>query len=378
MFFSPAAGVDSQPEFALRAVDSIFGDSDFVDSAKLIDQGHLDLDYLENKTSGTVSADLQKESLYVKFDPLLEGLENRQSVTLLGRKSDIIDFCGRITPIPEEANEDQLRPAEREPDLLCDSPPRVMQEDTVANHNQPAAKQGSPGSTSSASFTEDHSHEKPSDSGIIEVLKYTDADLQRALQKRKDKWMKEKSAFQERTRSIEEKLKQLKIAKRNLVERCEDHSSSLSKEKAEIEEHMAHHRGEQLMINTRAKELTDKMSTLFRKMESLQNVVADHKSNEKKLKDIAAQMQKKKIATEEKTKKLGQETADILKKAYSDKASVESNCTAQMKKLKLKLKMRAAELRAESLQTTLNMKHKEKGDLLQICDELVESNERRS
>lgn len=289
--FSPVTEVDPQQEFALRAVDSIFGDGDFVDSAKLIDRGHLDLDYLENKTSGTISEDLQKESLYVKFDPLLEGLGNRQSIALLGRKSDIIDFSSRVTPIPEETNEVQSRLGERKPDLLCDSPPRVVQEDTPFSDDLPAVKQGSSGSNSSVSFTDDKCHEQPSDNGLIAVLKYTDADLQRALQKRKDKWTKEEMAFEERRRIMEERMKHLNVIKQDLAQRCEDELNRQLKENAEMEEYMAYQRGEQQMANMSRKELTDKMSMLFRKVEQLQNVVSNHKSNEKSLRHVTVEMQ---------------------------------------------------------------------------------------
>lgn len=279
----------TQSQFALRPIDSVFDDQDFVDSAKLIDQGHLDLDYLENKTSGTISADLQKESLYVRFDPLLEGLGNRQSVLLLGRKSDIIDFSGRVTPVADKAKDDKTKAPIREPDLLCDSPPRIDCEQAAlpVEHKKQGSCVSETGSVSSVSSLEHVMQEKSSDTGIIEVLKYSEADLQNALTKRGEKWRKLSAVPNGQIQALTEEQSKLKMILDDLRRRCAERSELLATDRAELEEHMTYQKGEQQMLNVGTKDITNRMSNLFRKMETLEVNVANHKANEAKLEEHA-------------------------------------------------------------------------------------------
>ena len=78
---------------------------------------------IDGNTSCILQSELRKQSLYLKFDPLVAGEHPQQSRSLIGRKSDIIDLQGHINLT--HFNEDPAKKTEKPasiPDLLCDSP----------------------------------------------------------------------------------------------------------------------------------------------------------------------------------------------------------------------------------------------------------------
>ncbi|XP_077967812.1 uncharacterized protein LOC120326881 [Styela clava] len=354
--------------YALREVDVTFGNSAFVDGSKLLEQGQLDLDFLEQQTPGGISGDLRKQSLYMKFDPLLQGLVNRQSLVLLGRKSDIIDFTGRVTPVPEDVAEEPAIISPREPDLLCDSPSQIGVDQSIFEASN-VARGSASDSIGSVSPGFQHPTALKPDNGIIEVLKYSEADIQRVLKRKKEKWALERDEAEKRYNDLVDETRSAEIAAKDCVERYEKRLNELEEEKKHNKEEFTFYTEEKKKIDLKFKNLTRSSSVLFQKTETLQKMTTNLQANELKQKEYITEFRAKCMASQKKSIELEKETTETLKKISAEKAEVEANFAAQLNNIQMKI--RTVELRVKSLQTELDHKKDDNKELMKLCDELV-------
>lgn len=329
---------------------------------------------------------LSRQSLYVKFDPLVE---KRKSIEAQKIKSRITKDPS-CSSIPES---DDL--------LLMSTPPQPVK-DTATNSGsvEPSSAASSldkllnctpsDASTSVCSAENETAAASKDGSDILQVLQFSQADVDKLLKEKESELQAKerewKSKLDEQKRKCselsteklqsDEKVLRLQKSHEDMKGVITEYESTIQKLIVEQESNKKESKGSLAeLVKERDQALEDLQSVetafsdLHRRYEKTKSVVEAAKKNEDILKKCVADYQSKLKAMEDKFQVLKKQAEDKLNEANEEIAKVKRNNESEM--VRLQAAVRKAEMQAQSLEQTVEQKTKENRELTAICDELI-------
>ncbi|XP_061699761.1 transforming acidic coiled-coil-containing protein 3 [Syngnathoides biaculeatus] len=294
------------------------------------------IDYLEQfGSSGFKESALRKQSLYLKFDPLL-----RESPKKCGG--------GAVNPLQ----------APRPSSLMSRLETLPAASDTAASPTPPVIRSLVPALSKPAS-TED----------IIDVLKYSQKDLDAAI-------AKVQAEAKEKEEQMCAKYQQLQDDGQEMRKIIAEFEFIIAKMMAEQEKEREAFQVkldgvmlEKEQVSSDLNAMERSFSDLFRRLDKYKEIIEGYKKNEETLK-ACAQDYLGRIKKEEKRyqtlkahaeEKIGQANEEIADVRAKNKAEVSA----------LQVQLRREQLKVHSLEKNLAQKVKEAEELTKLCDELI-------
>jgi predicted nucleic acid-binding Zn-ribbon protein len=389
------SGSEEQPQEA--------SDEEFYNAVEAFaDPASLDLLEKLGNTSEAAESALSRQSLYVKFDPLVQRRNTPDSQKVKSRIKESV-----CTTISES---DDL--------LLMNTPPRpvggAQLKDAAGGHTEALAVNNSPlvdkifacsppdlaKSKPAADILSTTVH--PTDSGdandIVQVLKYTQLDVNRLnkeweldfqaqlLAKERDwalkseeqnrEWEKKLADILSEKQRSDDRVKRLQKSHEDMKGVMAEYESTIQKLIAEKQKTTLESKGSMAdLVKERDQALEDLQSVetafsdLHRRYEKSKTVLESMKKNEDVLKKCVADYQTKLKRMEEKFQLLKKQAEDKLAEASDEIARVRRSNESEM--AVLQAAVRKAEMQAQSLEQTVDQKTKENRELTAICDELI-------
>lgn len=323
-----------------------------------------EIDYLEQ--FGAVSfkeSALRKQSLYLKFDPLLRESPKKRLIDSSKRLTLLNQGCSHLLSLapeslPHEKNEEKPKGL----DLLgtftaTDPPPFIKDTSTRA-------------SESDNQFT---LRTNTTVGAIVEMLKYSQNDMDAAIEKirQEEVHVKELEVLEWKTKY--EKLSMEYAEMEQIVSQFEGtitqiiEDSLKQKEQAKLEAQKLLLEKQQLQIDLNSTEKS--FSDLFKRFEKQKEGLEGFRKNEEALKkcvdNYVNKVQKEeqryqalKAHAEEKINKANEEIAQVRSKSKSEAAAFQAT-------------LRKEQMRIQSLEQALEQKTKENDELTKICDDLI-------
>lgn len=308
------------------------------------------IDYLEQFGSSSFKESaLRKQSLYLKFDPLL-----RESPKKSAGPGAQIQAPPPAAPVfrlemPQMADKNAANGLQKDDFRLLDdaAAPTPILESFVPPFPQPVN-------------TED---------AIIEVLKYSQKDMDAAIAKvqaeakeKDEQWgMKYKKLLddgQEMRKIIAEF--ELMIAKMMADQEKESEVAQVKLNAALLEK-------EQVASDLNAMERS--FSELFKRLEKYKEVIEGYKKNEETLKSCAQDYLARIKKEEQRYQTLKAHAEEKIGHANEEIADVRSKYKAEVSALQAQL--RREQLKVQSLEKSLDQREKEAEELTKLCDELI-------
>ncbi|XP_078133851.1 transforming acidic coiled-coil-containing protein 3 isoform X1 [Sander vitreus] len=332
-----------QPEQKSQTALSEFNDEFVPGTMFMANDFDGQMDYLEQFGSSRFKESaLRKQSLYLKFDPLLrESPKKAAGPVAQTNVPRPADFVSRL----EKTAHGQQDDFKLLDDATASAPPILA--DLVPPFLQPAN-------------TED---------SIIEVLKYSQKDLDAAIarvhaeaKEKEEQWSaKYKKIFddgQEMRKIIAEF--ELMIAKM-----MADQEKEREVAQAKLREALLEKEQVSSDLNTMERSFSD----LFKRLEKYKDVVEGYKKNEETLKAYAQDYLARIKKEEQRYQTLKAHAEEKISHANEEIAEVRSKNKAEASALQAQL--RREQLKVQSLEKSLDQKEKEAEELTKLCDELI-------
>ncbi|XP_016090822.1 transforming acidic coiled-coil-containing protein 3-like isoform X1 [Sinocyclocheilus grahami] len=334
-------------------------EDEFVPGAFFMPGGDLDgqIDYLEQFGSSTFKESaLRKQSLYLKFDPLLKespkktGVDSGYSGFSLPRPSLAIRMMEAAkSEVQQKSYSDSMK-------LLDYLPPQavetVVPDPTVLDLLLPTLKQ--PVKT---------------ENSIIEVLKYSQRDMDAALQKA------ERQA-EERQQELKTQIEKLQLENQHMLfivsefeatitQITDEHKQKEDLAKIELERVLQ----EKDQLSKDLNELERSFSSVVKRLDRCKEVIEGFKKNEETLKQYAQNCMDRLQKEEKRYQALKAHAEEKLDHANKAIAEVRTKQGAEVAALQVQLKRE--QLKVQSLEKDLEQKVKEVKDVTELCDELL-------
>ncbi|XP_044023713.1 transforming acidic coiled-coil-containing protein 3 isoform X2 [Siniperca chuatsi] len=340
-----------QPEQKSQTVLSEFNDEFVPGAVFMANDFDGQIDYLEQFGSSSFKDSAwRKQSLYLKFDPLLRESPKKSAgpaaQTHVPRPAA---FVSRLETPQLAEKETENGPLKDDFKLFDDAaaPPPPILESLVPPFPQPAN----------------------AEDAIIEVLKYSQKDMDAAIAKvqaeakeKEEQWSAKYKKLlddgQEMRKIIAEY--ELMIAKMMADQEKEKEVSQAKLNEALLEK-------EQVSSDLNAMERS--FSDLFKRLEKYKDVVEGYKKNEETLKACAQDYLARIKKEEQRYQTLKAHAEEKIGHANGEIAEVRSKYKAEVSALQAQL--RREQLKAQSLEKSLDQKEKEAEELTKLCDELI-------
>lgn len=341
----------------------------FRPSAEVLGMG---IDYLEQfGTSSFKESALRKQSLYLKFDPLLRDSPRKQPIFgTIEANTDIMTAplqCGPISDLSKLLEETE-KPAsslqnEEKPkglDLLgtfTTPDPGPLIPDSLARDVSPLPFTASTNAAVDA---------------IIDVLKYSQKDMdaavelvKREVQEKELEALEWKKKYNKLHMEYKEMGKVVAEFEGTITQMMEDSQKQKELSKKEIQRMVE----EKQQVISDLNSMEKSFSELFKRFEKQKEVLEGYRKNEEALKKCAeeylARIKKEeqryqalKAHAEEKLHQANEEIAQVRNKAKSETAALQAS-------------LRKEQMRIQSLERSLEQKTKENDELTKICDDLI-------
>ncbi|XP_064274995.1 transforming acidic coiled-coil-containing protein 3 isoform X2 [Passer domesticus] len=346
----------AEPEELFRPSSEVFGTG---------------IDYLEQFGSSSFKESaLRKQSLYLKFDPLLRDSPRKPVYGIIELSESIMRAPSQPGPVadlskvPEEAEKPLVSlESEEKPkglDLLgtfttSDAGPLIP--DSLSSDAPPV-----PFATSTNTAVD----------AIIDVLKYSQKDMDEAVElvKREvqekeleiEKWSQKYNKLQ---MEYKEMGKIVAEFEQTITQIMEDAQKQKEASRKEIQKLMEEKQQAISDLNSMEKSFSD----IFKRLEKQKEVLEGYHKNEEVLKkcaeDYLARIKKEeqryqalKAHAEEKLQQANEEIAQVRSKAKSETAAFQAT-------------LRKEQMKIQSLERSLEQKTKENDELTKICDDLI-------
>uniref|UniRef100_A0A673MC83 Transforming acidic coiled-coil-containing protein 3-like n=1 Tax=Sinocyclocheilus rhinocerous TaxID=307959 RepID=A0A673MC83_9TELE len=334
-------------------------EDEFVPGALFMPGGDFDgqIDYLEQFGSSTFKESaLRKQSLYLKFDPLLKespkktGMDSGNSGFNMPRPSLAIRMMEAAkSEVKQKSHSDSMK-------LLDDLPPppveTVVPDPTVLDLLVPTLKQ--------PVKTED---------SIIEFLKYSQRDMDAALQKA------ERQA-EERQQELTTQIEKLQLENQHMLfivsefeatitQITDEHKQKEDLAKIELERVLL----EKDQLSKDLNELERSFSSVVKRLDRCKEVIEGFKKNEETLKQYAQNCMDRLQKEEKRYQALKAHAEEKLDQANKAINEVRTKQGAEVAALQVQLKRE--QLKVQSLEKDLEQKAKEVKDVTELCDELL-------
>ncbi|XP_060727640.1 transforming acidic coiled-coil-containing protein 3 isoform X1 [Tachysurus vachellii] len=337
--------------------DTTAADDEFVPGSMFV-PSDLDgqIDYLEQFGSCNFKESaLRKQSLYLKFDPLLKESPKKAAVDN--------SLCGLSLPRPSlairmmEAARSEVRQKSQDgTKLLEDFPPPaappVVQDPSVLDLLVPTLTQA-----------------RGSEEVIVDMLKYTQNDMDAALEKTR--------------KQAEEKEAELKVQIEKMTLDNQHMSMIVSEFEAIIAQITAEHKQKEELAQAElsralqekqqlAKDLSDlerSFSDVVKRLDRRKEVIDGFKKNEETLKQCAQSYLARLQKEEQRYQMLKTHAEEKIDQANKCIAEVRTKMGSEVSALQVQL--RREQLKVQSLEKNLEQKTKEVEDVTKLCDELI-------
>ncbi|NXY68447.1 TACC3 protein, partial [Glareola pratincola] len=331
----------------------------------------IEIDYLEQfGTSSFKESALRKQSLYLKFDPLLRDSPRKPISGTIETNMNIMTAplqCGPVADLSkllEEAEKPSVSLQNEEKpkglDLLgtfTTSKTEPLTADSLPTDVSPLPLAASTNTAVDA---------------IIDVLKYSQKDMDAAVELVK----REVEEKQLETQEWKKKYNKLHMEYKEMGKIVSEFESTITqmmedaqkqKELSKIEMQRMVEEKQQVISDLNSMEKS--FSELFKRFEKQKEVLEGYRKNEEALKKCAeeylARIKKEeqryqalKAHAEEKLHQANEEIAQVRSKAKSETAALQAS-------------LRKEQMRIQSLERTLEQKTKENDELTKICDDLI-------
>ncbi|XP_069351706.1 transforming acidic coiled-coil-containing protein 3-like [Eulemur rufifrons] len=309
----------------------------FRDPAEVLGTG-AEVDYLEQFGSSSFKESaLRKQSLYLKFDPLLKDSPHRPVTTATGTNST------HDADWPSSGNPPQATLVELDFLGVLDVP--------VPGPPPCVLMPGSP--------------PLPTTGPIVDLLQYSQKDLDMAVK-----------ATQEENLELKRKCEELhgkNLELGKIMDRFEAvmyqtmEEAQKQKELAKAETQKVIKEKDQLTADLKSMEKS--FSDLFKRFEKQKEVIEGYHKNEESLKRCAEEFLARIDKEGQRYQALKAHAEEKLKLANEEIAQVRSKAKAEA--LALQASLRKEQMRVHSLEKTVEQKTKENDELTRICDDLI-------
>ncbi|NXQ77155.1 TACC3 protein, partial [Quiscalus mexicanus] len=346
----------AEPEELFRPSSEVFG---------------MGIDYLEQFGSSSFKESaLRKQSLYLKFDPLLRDSPRKPVYGTIESSESIMTAPSQPGPVadlsnvPEEAGKPLVSlESEEKPkglDLLgtfttSDAGPLIP--DSLSSHVPPVHFAASANTAVDA---------------IIDVLKYSQKDMDAAVELVKREVQEKEleiEKWNQKYNKLHTEYKEMgKIVaefEQTITQIMEDAQKQKEASRKEIQKLMEEKQQAISDLNSMEKSFSE----IFKRLEKQKEVLEGYHKNEEVLKkcaeDYLARIKKEeqryqalKAHAEEKLQQANEEIAQVRSKAKSETAALQAT-------------LRKEQMRIQSLERSLEQKTKENDELTKICDDLI-------
>ncbi|KAK4818436.1 hypothetical protein QYF61_013123 [Mycteria americana] len=342
----------------------------FRPSSEVLGMG-IEIDYLEQfGTSSFKESALRKQSLYLKFDPLLRDSPRKPISGTVETNMNIMTAplqCGPVADLSKLLEEAEKPAAslqnEEKPkglDLLgtlttSDTSPLIP--DALTSDVAPL-----PFATSASTAVD----------AIIDVLKYSQKDMDAAVELVK----REVQEKELETQEWKKKYDKLHMEYKEMGKIVAEFEGTITQMMEDAQKQKEFSKKEmQRMVEEKQQVISDlnsmekSFSELFKRFEKQKEVLEGYRKNEEALKKCAeeylARIKKEeqryralKAHAEEKLHQANEEIAQVRSKAKSETAALQAS-------------LRKEQMRIQSLERSLEQKAKENDELTKICDDLI-------
>ncbi|KAL7889175.1 hypothetical protein AOLI_G00014330 [Acnodon oligacanthus] len=338
-------------------IDSAIADDGFLPGSMFM-PNDLDgqIDYLEQFGSSTFKESaLRKQSLYLKFDPLLK--ESPKKVATDTSSGFSLPRPSLAIRMMEAArSEGRQKSRQESPKLLEDFPPPVevpvVQDPTVLDLLVPTLKQP-----------------QRSEDVIVDVLMYSQKDMDAAMERaRKQAEKKEEE--------LKAEMEKLRLDNQHMVLIVSEFEAVIAQITAEHKQKEELSQAELSKVlqekQQLAKDLNDmerSFSDVVKRLDRRKEVIEGFKKNEETLKQCAQSYLARLQKEEQRYQMLKTHAEEKIDQANKEIAEVRSKLGAEVSALQVQL--RREQLKVQSLEKNLEQKTKEVEDVTKLCDELI-------
>ncbi|XP_062379117.1 transforming acidic coiled-coil-containing protein 3 [Sardina pilchardus] len=336
-------------------------DEEFVPGATFM-AGDFDgqFDYLEQFGSSTFQESaLRKQSLYLKFDPLLrESPKKGTAGNTVGVSLPRLSLATRMdAQKSDEKKRTQSEPADSM--KLLDFPAPSVQ--SVS----PLAQDPAVLDLLVSTFKQPVKNED----AIIEVLKYSQKDMDAAMAKAEEKAEERVNEWRAKYDALVQEKQQLGVVLAEFDNTYAQIIDEREKEKQSAQEELKKvlQEKEQALMDLNSMERS--FSDLFKRLEKHKEVIEGYKKNEETLKMCAQDYMARIKKEEQRYKSLKAHAEEKIALANGEIAEVRGKQRAEVSALQAQLKRE--QLKVHSLEKSLDQKVKETEELTKLCDELI-------
>uniref|UniRef100_A0A8B9F4D9 Transforming acidic coiled-coil containing protein 3 n=1 Tax=Amazona collaria TaxID=241587 RepID=A0A8B9F4D9_9PSIT len=331
----------------------------------------IEIDYLEQfGTSSFKESALRKQSLYLKFDPLLRDSPRKQISTALGKSTNIRTDPLQYGPVADSSKllEKAEKPAaspqnDEKPkgiDLLgtftsSDTGPLIPDALISDDPSLPFAA-----STNAAV------------DAIIDVLKYSQKDMDAAVELVKREVQEKQLEVQEWKKKYDKLHMEYKEMGR-IVAEFEDTITQImedaQKQKETSSKEMQRIMEEKQQAISDLNSMEKSFSELFKRFEKQKEVLEGYRKNEEALKKCAEEYLARIKKEEQRYQALKAHAEEKLLRANEEIAQVRNK--AKLETTALQASLRKEQMKNQTLEGNLEQKIKENDELLKLCDDLI-------
>ncbi|XP_069833384.1 transforming acidic coiled-coil-containing protein 3 [Dendropsophus ebraccatus] len=326
----------------------------------------IEIDYLENFGSSSFKESaLRKQSLYLKFDPLLRDSPKKSApagTNLASHVPPLFNGPELFGPLPEPAFPIILSLENEEKPKGLDLLGTFTVSDNVPLIPDPTNIVPAP----------DPFLLPPDVGAIVEVLKYSQKDMDAAIEQvRLEVQDKELEVLEWKNKHERLYLEYVEMGKivaefeSTITQMLEDSKRQKELSRLELQKEIQEKQQVQMDLNSMEKSFSE----MFKRFEKQKEVLEGYRKNEEALKkcveDYLARIKKEeqryqalKAHAEEKLNKANEEIAQVRSKAKSESAALQAT-------------LRKEQMKIQSLERTLEQKTKENDELTKICDDLI-------
>ncbi|XP_060068136.1 transforming acidic coiled-coil-containing protein 3-like isoform X2 [Ylistrum balloti] len=346
--------------------------------------------------------DLERDSLFTKFDPLLQEntsnmvpdaslIRNDNTETQADQSVDLLSMT--TPPPPSKTSRVPKHPAARVLEDQVEENGNPQQEasarsvDKILYNPSNSVKSDGDGDRSGFKMENTESVVQLVQENSKQVLKYSqsewnklkqdlDLEFQAKLLNKEREWSRKLADREKNLSRLEDQCKNLKQANHDMRCVVAEFEKTIAQLQAEKEKSCTEsQQSMEDVVKERDQAIEDLQSVemafsdLHRRYEKTKGVVEGFKKNEEVLKKCVQDYQSKLKKSEEKLQDVLQQAEDKLDLANQEIEKVKKTTTADV--ARLEAAMRKSDLRVQGLEKTLEQKVQENQELTAICDELI-------
>ncbi|XP_068195349.1 transforming acidic coiled-coil-containing protein 3 [Antennarius striatus] len=308
------------------------------------------IDYLEQFGSSSFKESaLRKQSLYLKFDPLLR--ESPKKAAGPAAKAHVprpVPIASQLGSLQMQEGEPTNGPQKDDFKLFdCSMPPPPVLEIFVPPFPQPVSIEDS----------------------IIEVLKYSQKDMDAAIarvqaqaREQEEQWIAKHKSLLNDGQEMRKIIAEFELTITQMI-------ADQEREKEESQKKLNEALLEKDQVSNDLNAMERSFAELFKRLEKYKDVVQGYKKNEETLKACAQDYLARIKKEEQRYQTLKAHAEEKITRANEEIAEVRTKNKAEVSVLQAHL--RREQMKVQSLEKSLDQKEKEAEELTKLCDELI-------